>query len=1059
MVHRGASLCPPPPPLFNSSAINTDLPRFTSRFDLDKITHIISETWEIPERQLIEDHPRKNEIFTVTPMWHTRSRVLYLQDVNFYSPDPAKIFSGVFVSCLNDISESDVEQISATVGSFGGSYRQGVTQDVTHIITRKVEPYVFESADELPPIMRPEWLADPEKYPSQHMTNMLKQHGLVEKEQALGWGSVLSAEKMANGHISSTLKKDANLFEGKKIILGCQIEVSPDFRVAIESTVKAAGGDVLPEERMRDCDIYITPFREGKEYLRALKYGKIVGTLPWLNHVMKIGRMTAPKDNLLHYPVPRGGIPEFRPCTISVTNYTGEARDYLKRLISLMEGEFTTTLARDVNTHLIAATKSGEKVSRASTWGIPVMNHMYLEDCFTQWKRLPEAVDDRYTLFPHGVNYMSLLGNAKLTDKDLERWTAPAKDIDDDDDMQEIDGDITATGLAPPTQATSPSQHDRTARQEDAGGDVGEIDTGHVEMNAVIAPMEMDDGPGPVDMDADIEDAPFRSPSPARADSPPASPSNDNVRADPVATDEGEVDVHPPIEESYNLPPQEPELDEMIPEEPMDRESTVQRAESVSSPLSGHPEDDRDVVPAAVDDKVDDAVEDDLGRPMGGEHVQQAEEDVQMHSDVPDEPPAPPKSAKRAKVAVTRSQAEVDVVPTAQFKTRASTQAVKKTRSAVPTTTQPVKRRRMSTPEKETPKAAIQPVPEFQGRARRQAATKAADMLHNIIAPDMALHDKEKKRKDIVSPKSRREARVGGKGEGSSRKSKLDHEATDEEESTEDELETHLKAKGTPRSATAKKTPAATKGRSRSTIVRDTARTRLGSRSGSVLSMLSGEEEGDQTGDLKPPSVKLMTTGVTLEDRVIKILKSIGVKFTDKPLEMTHLICRTAIRTTKLLVGIGKGVDVLSADWLDKCVELRRMIDPEPFQLSDPTNEEKLGFSVAESVARSKALHREQGGLFAGKLFHITGQVKPGFDAIKDVVKAAGGDITRYISGKNRIPKHGQDPLILISCEEDKDIWQDLLADKENVVVHDKELVFTSILKMELDMTSHVLTI
>jgi hypothetical protein len=37
------------------------------------------------------------------------------------------------------ISESDVEQISATVGAFGGSYRQGVTQDVTHIITRKVE--------------------------------------------------------------------------------------------------------------------------------------------------------------------------------------------------------------------------------------------------------------------------------------------------------------------------------------------------------------------------------------------------------------------------------------------------------------------------------------------------------------------------------------------------------------------------------------------------------------------------------------------------------------------------------------------------------------------------------------------------------------------------------------------------------------------------------------------------------------------------------------------------------------------------------------------------------
>lgn len=131
------------------------------------------------------------------------------------------------------------------------------------------QPYVFESADEPPPIMRPEWHADPERYPSQHMTNMLKQRVSVEKEQALGWGSVLGAEKMASGYISSTLKKDGHLFDGKKIILGCQIEVSPDFRVAIESTVVAAGGNVLPEERMRDCDIYITPFREGKEYLRV----------------------------------------------------------------------------------------------------------------------------------------------------------------------------------------------------------------------------------------------------------------------------------------------------------------------------------------------------------------------------------------------------------------------------------------------------------------------------------------------------------------------------------------------------------------------------------------------------------------------------------------------------------------------------------------------------------------------------------------------------------------------------------------------------------------------
>jgi hypothetical protein len=37
------------------------------------------------------------------------------------------------------MAPSDVDQIYATVSAFGGGYRAGVTSDVTHIVTRKVE--------------------------------------------------------------------------------------------------------------------------------------------------------------------------------------------------------------------------------------------------------------------------------------------------------------------------------------------------------------------------------------------------------------------------------------------------------------------------------------------------------------------------------------------------------------------------------------------------------------------------------------------------------------------------------------------------------------------------------------------------------------------------------------------------------------------------------------------------------------------------------------------------------------------------------------------------------
>jgi hypothetical protein len=99
------------------------------------------------------------------------------------------------------------------------------------------------------------------------MTNLLRQQTFVGPEQEAAWRSVSAAEKIVRS-------PGSRVFEGKKVILGCQIEVSPDFRVAIEETVVNAGGIILPEERLRECDIYVTPWREGKQYLRvSLAFG------------------------------------------------------------------------------------------------------------------------------------------------------------------------------------------------------------------------------------------------------------------------------------------------------------------------------------------------------------------------------------------------------------------------------------------------------------------------------------------------------------------------------------------------------------------------------------------------------------------------------------------------------------------------------------------------------------------------------------------------------------------------------------------------------------------
>lgn len=110
------------------------------------------------------------------------------------------------------------------------------------------------------------------------MTNLLRQQAMVNMEQENGWRSVAAADKMMKGHMPSTIGATSDVFGGKKLILGCQIEVSPDFRVAIEAAMVKAGGMVLPEEKLRDCDIYVTPWRDGKEYLRVSEHSYLFTT-------------------------------------------------------------------------------------------------------------------------------------------------------------------------------------------------------------------------------------------------------------------------------------------------------------------------------------------------------------------------------------------------------------------------------------------------------------------------------------------------------------------------------------------------------------------------------------------------------------------------------------------------------------------------------------------------------------------------------------------------------------------------------------------------------------
>lgn len=488
-----------------------------------------------------------------------------------------------------------------------------------------------------------------------------------------------------------------------------------------------------------------------------------------------------------------------------------------------------------------------------------MLNHLYLEDCFIKWKHLPEAGDDRYTAFPHGVNFMTLLGNAKLTDTDLERWTAAAKDIDDDDDMQEVDGDITATGITPPTQLSEEgSQRDRTIRQDPAEGGADEM---NVDVPDLAGPPPLPYMKSAQQMDlvgGDAEES--RLPQTHMEQDQPVPRSASGTVPQPDQN-ENATDAEGAPEELLPVPegevatiPDAPVVDELMQEDEVQLDIEADNQEDGADVgMDGHNDRAEITVPqadhAAMREVQDEIVHD-------AEQAVPGPSNIQVVVDPPTSPISDPPVEGELVPPTTQAKGK--------GKGKAPAKASKNSRPVAAPTTQTSKRRRVSTPEK--PEA---PAPEpsvFEGRVRRQAASKAADMLHNVIAPDMALHEKEKKRKDIVSPKSRRAARVGGLEEGSSRRSK-ETSVSENEEPTEDETELQLQAKSTQRAG---KKATSARGRSRSAIVRDTARSQLATRSASVLSGLSGEEE-DREGDLIGSQVRLMCTGYNLDDKMAKV--------------------------------------------------------------------------------------------------------------------------------------------------------------------------------------------
>ncbi|KXX83410.1 BRCT-containing protein 1 [Madurella mycetomatis] len=354
-----------------------------------------------------------------------------LAQVRPFSPDPRMIFSNVILTCA-DIPSMDREAITGAIMALGGMESKDLSRQTTHICALSLEhPKCVEAKKKSPKckIVLPHWFDDcfrlgkridegPYLLPDPEILRKAPEETVnVPPSQQLE-GAIST---VPTGPYDTEGGEKLVVFAQKKVMLSQDLPINAMLRKTITEKITKGEGEVV--DSVEDCDMFICQYREGEQYIRAAQHGKDVGNLAWLYHLMVYNEWTSPFRRLLHYPVPRNGIPGFNDMRITLSNYGGEARIYLENLITAAGATYTRTMKAE-NTHLITARMHSEKCEAAKDWNIEIVNHLWIEESYAACQVLP-LNNSRYRHFPPRTNLGEVIGQTFLDEPTLREMFYP----------------------------------------------------------------------------------------------------------------------------------------------------------------------------------------------------------------------------------------------------------------------------------------------------------------------------------------------------------------------------------------------------------------------------------------------------------------------------------------------------------------------------------------------------------------------------------------------------------------------------------------------------------
>lgn len=402
---------------------------------LEDLTYIISTHIDFPQYNAALG----NGINIVKPSWVVTSvNKGKLAQARPHSPDPSQFFRDVVVCCA-DLPEGDQDAIIAGVMALGGQYSSPLSKLVTHIVTNDLDnekcKYAMNKSLKSK-IVLPHWFDDcfklgrkigekPYLFPDPELlrrNNPTKVRDIPSNHlEGATEASPTTVPQSTPPPSPSEVRKNLNAFMSRKIKLSDDLQLSSHLHKTLEGLINHGGATLT--QNVSDADIYIGHYRDGEDYVKASRAGKEVANLSWLYHAINRNKYTSPLNKLLHYPIPRNGLPGFENMRISISNYTGDARIYLENLIRYSGAEFTKTMKQD-NTHLITAHTNSEKCDAAQEWNINIVNHIWLEESYSKCS-VQSLTNPRYTHFPARTNLGEVAGQTRFDMKGVERKFFP----------------------------------------------------------------------------------------------------------------------------------------------------------------------------------------------------------------------------------------------------------------------------------------------------------------------------------------------------------------------------------------------------------------------------------------------------------------------------------------------------------------------------------------------------------------------------------------------------------------------------------------------------------